>query len=188
YDVFAQRNVFISCPVFGALAIIDVGSRRIPAHQLPLFVAEWVVTDEEPAILTVLPARSLFDFKRQATSKRRLALLAQPLDILRMEDSRTKVGGDHVLHREAGIFEHRLVRVQWMAAGVLDDNGLRYRIRNPAEFALLLKQFRLRSFSIFDVGIASKPPDDIAFFVELRNDTYEEPSVFPVISPDASFE
>src|ERR1700730_5303579 len=43
-------------------------------------------------------------------------------------------------------------------------------------------------FSIFDVGIASKPPDDVAFSVELWNDTYEEPSVLSVISPDASFQ
>src|ERR1700688_192498 len=71
----------VSRPLFDSLAIIDVGSRRIPAHQMSLFVAERVVTDEEPAILTVVPARPLFDFKRQAASQRRLALLAQPLEM-----------------------------------------------------------------------------------------------------------
>src|SRR3984893_6057138 len=69
-----------------------------------------------------------------------------------------------------------------------DDNGLRYSIGNPAKLTLLLKEFFLRSFSIFDVGIAPKPPDDVAFGVELRNDTYEEPSVLTVISPDASLQ
>src|SRR6185436_9250291 len=63
-----------------------------------------------------------------------------------------------------------------------------YSIGNPAKLTLLLKEFFLRSFSIFDVGIASEPPDDVAFSVELRNDTYEEPSVLSVISPDASFQ
>src|SRR5437667_843182 len=95
--ISSRNATFSSCPVFGALAIIDVGSRRIPAHQSSLFVAERVVTNEEPAILTVLPARSLFDFKRQAASKRRLALLAQPLEIFRMEDSGPKVRGDYIL-------------------------------------------------------------------------------------------
>ena len=65
---------------------------------------------------------------------------------------------------------------------------MRYSIGNPAKLPLLLKEFLLRSFSIFDVGIASKPPDDVAFSVELWNDTYEEPSVLSVISPDASFQ
>src|SRR5260370_42196048 len=86
-DVFAQRNVFVSCPVFGALAIFDVGSRGIPAHQSTLFVEERIVTDEEPAILTVLAARSLFDFKRQAASQRRLALLPPSLENFGMGDS-----------------------------------------------------------------------------------------------------
>src|SRR5260370_39472670 len=97
-DVFAQRNVFVLCPVFAALAIIDVGSRRIPAHQSSLFVAERVVTDEEPAILTVLPARPLFDFKRQAASQRRLALPSQSLEIFGVADSGAKVRGDYILH------------------------------------------------------------------------------------------
>src|SRR5260370_1973193 len=132
-DVFAQRNVFVSCPVFAALAIVNVGSRRIPAHQSSLFVAERVVTDEEPAILTVLPSRSLFDFKRQAASQGGFALLSQPLEIFGLEDSGAKVRGDHILHSEAGIVEHCLVRIEQMTARVLDDDSLGDSIRNPAK-------------------------------------------------------
>src|SRR2546427_8710322 len=66
YDVFAQRNVFVAHPVFRSLAIVDVGSRGIPAHETPLFVAERVVTDEEPTVLAILPPCALFDFKRLA--------------------------------------------------------------------------------------------------------------------------
>src|SRR5712671_5960916 len=81
YDVFPQRHVFVSCPVFGALAVIDIGSSCIPAHQSSLFVVERVVTEEEPAILTILPECSLLDFKRQAASQACLALLAHPLKV-----------------------------------------------------------------------------------------------------------
>src|SRR5580692_6977395 len=105
-----------------------------------------------------------------------------------MEDSGAKVRTDHVLHGEAGIVECCLIRVERMAARVLDDNGLGYSIRNPAKLPLVLKEFLLRSFSIFDVGIAAKPPHEVAFSVELWNDTYEEPSVLSVISTDASFQ
>jgi len=63
-----------------------------------------------------------------------------------------------------------------------------YSIGNPAKLPLVLKEFLLRSFSIFDVGIASKPPDDVASSVELWDDAYEEPSVLSVKSPDASFQ
>src|SRR4029077_5001839 len=66
HDVFAPGHVFVAPPVFPPLAIVDVGSRGIPAHETPLFVAERVVTDEEPTVLTILPPCALFDFKRQA--------------------------------------------------------------------------------------------------------------------------
>src|SRR6266487_5388700 len=87
YDDFAQGNVFVSCSVFAALAVIDIGSSCIPAHQTSLLVVERVVTEEEPAILTVLPARSLLDFKRQAASQACFALLARPLKIFGMKDT-----------------------------------------------------------------------------------------------------
>src|SRR6202048_4012600 len=188
YDVFPQRNVFVSCPVFGALAVIDIGSSYIPAHQTSLFVAERVVTEEEPAILTVLPAHSLLDFKRLAASQPSFAIFECLLEIFRMVDSGAKVRGKYILHGEAGMVEHCLVRVKRLAIRVQDDNGLRYSIGNPAKLPLLLKEFLLRPFSIFDVSIASKPPDDVAFSVELWNDTYQEPTVLSVISPDASFQ
>src|ERR1700730_8179883 len=188
YDVFPQRNVFVSCPVFGALAVIDIGSSYIPAHQTSLFVAERVVTEEEPAILTVLPAHSLLDFKRLAASQPSFAIFERLLEIFRMVDSGAKVRGKYILHGEAGMVEHCLVRVKRLAIRVQDDNGLRYSIGNPAKLPLLLKEFLLRPFSIFDVGIASKPPDDVASSVELWNDAYEEPTVLSVISPDASFQ
>src|SRR5437660_9017723 len=105
-----------------------------------------------------------------------------------MVDSGAKVRGKYILHGETGMVEHCLVRVEWVTLRVQDDNGVGYSIGNPAKLPLLLKKFRLRSFSIFDVSIASKPPDDAAFSVELWNDTYEEPTVLSVISPDASFQ
>src|ERR1700716_3015705 len=139
-----------------------------------MLVVERVVTEEEPAILTVLPARSLLDFKRQVASQACCAFLAHPLKIFRMVRSGAKVRGDYILHGEAGIVEHCLVRLERVALLVQDDNGLRNSIGNPAKLTLLLNEFLLRSFSIFDVGIASKPPDDTAYRVKLRNDAYEE--------------
>src|SRR2546422_8625530 len=36
HDVFAQGHVFVAHPVFRSFAIVDVGSRGIPAHETPL--------------------------------------------------------------------------------------------------------------------------------------------------------
>src|SRR6202048_5488496 len=128
YDVFPQRNVFVSCPVFGALAVIDIGSSYIPAHQASLFIVERVVTEEEPAILTILPERQLLYFKRQSASQACFALLAYPLEIFRMVRSGAKVRGDYVLHGEAGIVEHCLVRVERLGLPVPGDTGVVVRL------------------------------------------------------------
>src|SRR5207245_10473178 len=68
YDVFAQGHVFAAHPAFRSFAIVDVGSRSIPAHETPLFVAARVVTDEEPTVLAIRPACALVDFKRAAAT------------------------------------------------------------------------------------------------------------------------
>src|SRR6266849_6854991 len=51
---------------FCPFVIFDVGPRRIPPHQASLFVVERLVLDKEPAILTILPPRPLFDLERKA--------------------------------------------------------------------------------------------------------------------------
>jgi hypothetical protein len=81
--------------------------------------------------------------------------------------------------------------VERVALRAHDDNGVGYSIGNPAKLPLVLKEFRLRSFSIFDVGVASKTTDDaddVASSVQLWEDMYEESSVLSVKSPDASFQ
>src|SRR5882724_6535519 len=114
-DFLAQRQVFFSDALFRLLAFFNVGSRRIPANEASLFVAERVVTDEEPTILTILPQRSLFDLERESTCQCGLALFPQSREIFRMEDSRAEVRGGDIFVGESGIFEDCIVRVDWGA-------------------------------------------------------------------------
>lgn len=44
-----------------------------------------------------------------------------------------KPRGKYILHAEAGIGEHCLVRVERLALRVQDDNGVGYSIGNPAK-------------------------------------------------------
>jgi len=94
---------FRSCPVFGALAVIDIGSSYIQRTDV-LFVVERVVTEEEPAILTVLPERLVARFQRQPRAKpafRSSRTLSRSSGCTFWRESR----GDYVLHGEAGIVE-----------------------------------------------------------------------------------
>src|SRR6202040_2546495 len=96
YDFFAQRNVFVQRPVLGPLSIIDVGSRRIPAHDLPIFVQKWVVSDQEPAVLAVCSEGSLLVFKGNPSGKRVLSYFAKSRNVLRVEDARAKIVGSNL--------------------------------------------------------------------------------------------
>src|ERR1700720_3569916 len=120
---------------------------------------EWVVTDQEPTILAILPQRSLFDFERQAACEGRLAFLPQPLEILRMKDPGAKVRGDYIFQGETGVIEDCLVRVNRSAVRPLDDNGLGYGVSNPAKFPFVLPQLLFRPLPVLDVGIGSIPSD-----------------------------
>ena len=57
HDLFSQCDILVPRSVFRSFTLVDVGSRRIPADQAPLFVMEGVIADEEPAILPFLAQR-----------------------------------------------------------------------------------------------------------------------------------
>ena len=56
-----SRNArfFVPCALLGSDAVFYISSRRVPANHLTLLISEWVVTNEEPAILAILSTRSL---------------------------------------------------------------------------------------------------------------------------------
>ncbi len=144
---------------------------------------EGVVADKEPAILAIVPQRSLFDFK-----KRRMTLHAQPLYILRMKDPCAKIRSGHIFGAEAGVVEHCLVRIDRDTARALDNNGLRYRIGNATKPTFVLPQLFFGRFEILNIGIRSVPPDDIASGVTPRLTPEQEPTILPIVAPQACFE
>src|SRR5712675_1303962 len=85
-DLLPQRKVFVAHPLLGSLAILNIGPSRIPANNVPLVVAQRIVADKKPAIVTVFSKRSLLKFKRLTARESLLALLAQPFQILGVED------------------------------------------------------------------------------------------------------
>src|SRR6266851_5051040 len=105
-----------------------------------------------------------------------------------MKDPCAKVGGDHIFDGEAGVVEHRLVRVERNTVRALDNNGLRYCIGNPAKLALVLPQLLFRTLTIFYVRTASIPANDSAALVTMGNGADEEPPIFPVETSQARFD
>src|ERR1700731_3813143 len=74
-DLLPERNVFITHPLLGLLAILDIRCSRIPADNVPVIVAKGIEADKKPPIVTVFSKRSLLKFKRLTASEPLLALL-----------------------------------------------------------------------------------------------------------------
>src|SRR2546425_9947797 len=101
------------------------------------FVTQWVVADEKPAVPAVPSACALLVFERLAESKGLPTLVLQPRYIFRMKDTRPKVRGHDLIDCEPRIFERRPIRVDRSSFRVQDDDGLRDRIDDPAQFLFI---------------------------------------------------
>src|SRR6202022_1359541 len=107
-----ESKVCVTHPLFGSPAILNIRPSRIPANNAPVVVAKGIVADKKPAIVTVFSKRSLLKFKRLTARERLLALLAQPFQILGVEDPRALVFSLHVLQRETGVIEQCLICIK----------------------------------------------------------------------------
>src|SRR5689334_21062891 len=150
-DLLSQREIFVAYPLLGADAIVNVGPRRIPADHLALLVSEWVVTNQEPAILAVFPKGALLGFERQAVHQGGLALVSGSLQVIGMEDSFPEAGSKHIFNREAGVFERCLVGVDRRARRVQDHGRLWDRFGHAAKLLFILPKlgFRVLERNVF---------------------------------------
>jgi hypothetical protein len=85
-DFLSQREVLFARSLLGLLAILDVGTRRVPTNDVSRFVSQRVVLNQEPTILTIPAAESSFVREWDSSRDRRIAFVAQSLSILRMKD------------------------------------------------------------------------------------------------------
>src|SRR5260370_29244197 len=85
-DFFTQSDVFLTKPVFGLLAIFDVGSGHIPTRNLSLFVVQWVVTGKKPAITSITLAQSHLQLESRATGESTIRIPRDALPLIRMKE------------------------------------------------------------------------------------------------------
>jgi hypothetical protein len=111
-NFLSQRQILFPSSLFGTLAIVDVGTGRIPADDLSSFVQQRVVLDQEPTILTVLAPGSLFILKWNPSGECRTPFIAQSVHIFRMKDASTKVVRHHFFSRQARVLQYCLIRVE----------------------------------------------------------------------------
>src|SRR5262249_23704600 len=103
-------------------------------------------------------------------------------------DSGPKVRADDVGHRQTGVIERRLVRVDRPAVRIENDDVLRYRVSDPAECALVLAQLRFCLFERVDVRARSVPSDDLARVVADGLEASEKPAKDSIVATKTPLE
>src|SRR3984893_15963647 len=86
-DLLSQRNVLLPRSFLRLFAIVYVGTGCIPADDHSSLVPQRVVSDQKPAMMTILAARSSFVLGWNSSRDRGSTLVAQSLEILRMKYS-----------------------------------------------------------------------------------------------------
>src|SRR6266850_1982801 len=141
-DILAQRQILITHALFGPLAIIDVGARRVPAQRLTMLIPYRVVLHEEPPILPVVAPSALLEVEGHAARESLPALLPQACHVFRMKNARAEIGRGHLRDRESGVLEQGPVAVEGLPIRTQDgnrlgngvDNLLRLLLRRPESF------------------------------------------------------
>src|SRR4030095_5587768 len=110
----------------GPLSVVDVERGHIPTIDPSLIIEQWIVTDQEPAIFAVLTQHTLLGLKRHGAFERLSALLAQPIDILRVEEPRAIILSLHLLQSDAAVvLQHRFIGIEYgsISAQHVDISG-----------------------------------------------------------------
>src|SRR4030095_5467600 len=83
-DFLTQSDVFAPKPVFRLLAVFDVRPGDIPTRNLSLFVVQWVVTDQKPAIISIIFAYSQLQLIGSGASDSTVKNSVEPLCVIRI--------------------------------------------------------------------------------------------------------
>ena len=98
-----------------------------------LFVAQGMVSNEEPPILSIVPSGALLVLERFAAPRRR-PLLLEPFHVFRVKDAPTEIRAPRFMGGESGVFESEFVDLQSLAVWGEDRDHLRNHLDHGPEF------------------------------------------------------
>src|SRR3989454_10864576 len=113
--LFPYTTLFRSDP----LAIVDIGTGHVPAHDLSLVVAHRVVARQKPAIAPIGGTQPDLQLVRRATDDRPVSNSFDPFGILGMSfrSGRAHDALPPLIERAAEVIERRAIGVQALAFG-----------------------------------------------------------------------
>src|SRR5262249_39184153 len=164
-------------PLLGPLAIVDVGSRSVPAYDASLVIAERGTPDEVPPVLAILAADPDLEFEGRSGGEGAGCVL-HLREVVRVisrgdaDELTVDVVVIQLLGRaDAPELERRPVRVEQPSVGVHQTDVLRDDFEQQAQLPFVLPDLFLGLLPIVDVGPGDVPADDASSVVPERGDT-----------------
>src|SRR6266403_1177522 len=165
-DFFTQSDVFAPKAVFRPLAVFDVRQGDIPTRNLSLFVAQWVKTNQEPAISSIALAQPQLQLVGRSCRESTIKIIPVPRSVIRMNKrpGRKKIPGclPPLFKTKADVIEPNAVGIKTFATRSEYSNLLRRKVQHLLEFHFTSAQFLLCSFTLSDVDHSAHKFNEIA--------------------------
>ena len=159
-----------------ALSVVDIGTCKVPAHDLFAVAAHRIATSEEPPVTSIAPAQAYLQLETSPARYRTVKLGGRLFAVVRMKGS-TKLGSSPPLvETKTKVIKHDAVGVKAFAIWPVHRNKLRRQVQNLPELHLLLSDFVLGDLSFGDISYRT---DKLAFarcilrYVSYRMDVFD---------------
>src|SRR5260221_1072820 len=139
-DFLSKRNIFLLQFLFSSLAVFDISSGNIPTRNLPLFVAQGVVTSQKPAVPSIALAEPHFAFKRSASQHRTIPLNLDPFRIIGMTYSANRGFVTPLIKSEAEVVKSAAVHKRTLEAASENSYELWCEVQNLPKLLFALAQ------------------------------------------------
>src|SRR6266436_6662833 len=139
-DFLSQRNVLLLQFLFSSLAVFDISSGNIPTRNLPLFVAQGIVTSQKPAVASITLAKPHFAFKSRPNRHSTIPLNLDPFRIIGMTYSANRGVVTPLIKSEAEVVKSAAVHKKTLEAASENSYELWCEVQNLPKLLFALAQ------------------------------------------------
>jgi hypothetical protein len=130
--------------------------------------------------------RAHFQLERNSFQQSCATILADAIDIFRMEGPREKHLVAQFVRLEARLVQSHSVRIERRPVGRQDHDHLANRIRDDAKIGPLFAELQLGAFQVIDVGVDPTPADEAGLSAVDRRRRDLEPAI-PAVKPAEAY-
>src|SRR5580704_12143857 len=146
-----QSDVFLLQFLLSPLAVFDIGTRNIPAHDLPLVVVHRIVASQMPTIASIMFAHPHLHVVSRAASRSTKPTSLYTFQVIRVSVS-ARAPLQPLIKADAEVIEHHAIGVKTFAARAEYRNKLGREIHDLSDLTLSLPDHRFCAALLADIS------------------------------------